>query len=411
MKKINRNNYEEFALDYLENKLNAQTKLEFENFLDANPDIKTELEDILEFSVSEIDVVFDKKNEIKKSEIDDINFYEYLCISDIENVITAAQKNELEKIFNENPDLLNEYRLFSETKLPNPNDIFFNNKYELKKSGIEDIDYLEYLMIAYSEGLLNNIQLIELQKITNNNKHLKNELELYKKTKLSPTNIKLPFDKNELKVKPKIANFQKNRHIIYYIALPIAALLVLFLGINLFFNKNVISTKAYETNFVIAPRIYKEMNIEPKNEFIVTSAKKQTQFVADEQPSENIIPNKDLPTELNEPENDQIIIAFEDDLQQKNLNYQVSNFSEQDVLKELPTITHNNLYNKELEKKRIIVNNTQKVLNFVVKQYNTMTENEVSVNLDLDSEKNCYVVDISEKKYQICLDKFKWLIE
>ncbi len=62
---INRINYEQFALDYLEGSLPADLLVEMESFLDEHPDIRKELEEMEMFYLEpETDVVFDDKDSL-----------------------------------------------------------------------------------------------------------------------------------------------------------------------------------------------------------------------------------------------------------------------------------------------------------------------------------------------------------
>ncbi len=416
MGKINKNNYEKFALDYLENSLDATTKREFELFVELNPEIKAELEGILDFSVLPTDCVFDLKDELKKSEIEGLNLYEFLCISDIENTITASQKDVLSKIFKENPNLLSEYSCFAKTKLKADDNVVIDDKCELKQSGINDISYVDYLLISYVEGRLSELEQVDFEKIIKKDDRLASDLELYKKTKLLPENVSLPFGKNELKASYFTAHYaeaseKRNRKKILFFAYPLAAMLVLFLGVKLFFNQKEFITGAYEYNFVVEPRLYVEQQpvIVPETKIETETETEVRYYVSDNQSNkvDEVVANDfDILTEET-LEKEQVVIAYNDDLRQKNIEYKLSNFEPENVDIELFDVRYNDLIDSGLEDRRIAVKNTQKVLNFVVKQFNKMTENELSVKLDVNENKNCYVVGISDKNYTICLDNFK----
>jgi hypothetical protein len=69
MKTINRENYEEYCLDYLEGNLSEDLKSEFDEFINENPDLENEVQDVELFYLTEPEnIVFsDKKSLMKKT--------------------------------------------------------------------------------------------------------------------------------------------------------------------------------------------------------------------------------------------------------------------------------------------------------------------------------------------------------
>ncbi len=64
---INKINYEQFAMDYLEGNLNGQQLRDMEQFLERHPDIKKELEEMeLFYLEADEDIVFDQKESLIK---------------------------------------------------------------------------------------------------------------------------------------------------------------------------------------------------------------------------------------------------------------------------------------------------------------------------------------------------------
>ena len=66
MSNINIKNYEEFALDYLENNLSEDMRKSFEQFLSSHPEIAEELTDLLDYHVDRVEMVYDEKDKLKK---------------------------------------------------------------------------------------------------------------------------------------------------------------------------------------------------------------------------------------------------------------------------------------------------------------------------------------------------------
>ena len=99
--KITRDNYEEYFLDYSEGKLNSALEEEFEQFLEANPDLKKELEEFENLSFADDSKIkFNKKSSLKRNfipvgEINENN-YENFLIGEIENDLNEMGKRNLE---------------------------------------------------------------------------------------------------------------------------------------------------------------------------------------------------------------------------------------------------------------------------------------------------------------------------
>ncbi len=135
MPNININNYELYAIDYIENNLDTKKRKEFELFLEKNPKIKNEIKNLAKVYLPEEKIHLDSKFELKKSPVEGLNYFEYLAISDIEKTINTNEKKELIKILSSNEEKLSEYQSFKKTIL-NKDEIIYPFKKELKKSKI-----------------------------------------------------------------------------------------------------------------------------------------------------------------------------------------------------------------------------------------------------------------------------------
>ena len=141
MEKITRHNYEAFYLDYLEGNLSEQDQAMLFDFLDANLDLKSELEDdVLDYTLLSDSASLNKfeKEDLKhfdchKGEIC-LNNVDSFIISDLENDISLEKKNELNSFITEHK-LEKDKAYFFSTKLnPNFSEIY-NDKAGLKKKG------------------------------------------------------------------------------------------------------------------------------------------------------------------------------------------------------------------------------------------------------------------------------------
>jgi hypothetical protein len=116
---INRHNYEEFFLLYVDNELDAAQRLEVENFAQQNPDLAQELEMLKQSTlIADDDFKFDGKELLFKKEagINAANYEEYFLLS-IDNELTKQEQSEVEKFVLKHPELQDEFTVLKQTKL------------------------------------------------------------------------------------------------------------------------------------------------------------------------------------------------------------------------------------------------------------------------------------------------------
>jgi hypothetical protein len=133
--KFTRENFELFVIDYLEGKLTDHENKLFIQFLDENPDIKYEIEEIRKIQLEPVNIKFNNKNNLKKntgsSKFD--NEFEDLCIALLEGDLESDDKLKFESWLSENPDKLIEFELFRKSRLRPDINIIFNPKSKLKR--------------------------------------------------------------------------------------------------------------------------------------------------------------------------------------------------------------------------------------------------------------------------------------
>lgn len=130
--KLDRNNYEEFFLLYVDNELTAEQRKSVEQFVQENPDLAMEL-DILQQTVLPADnsVVFAGKDLLLKNEsgsLINISNYEEYLISYIDGELNAAERKEFEKFTAEHPLVKEELSIYLQTKSEPEEEIVFANK-------------------------------------------------------------------------------------------------------------------------------------------------------------------------------------------------------------------------------------------------------------------------------------------
>lgn len=117
---INRNNYEEFFLLYIDGELSAQQQTAVEEFVAANPDLAAELEQLKKIILDpEENIFFKDKNSLYRTDsnsINEINCIEFF-LQYADNELSSEQRLEAEKFVEANPQFSNEFNLIQHTVL------------------------------------------------------------------------------------------------------------------------------------------------------------------------------------------------------------------------------------------------------------------------------------------------------
>ena len=129
---INKNNYEEYFIDYYDGNLSAEKVAELFLFLESNSDLKDEFESFSNISLESTKLEFPFKDKLKKDEVNEINFSQYM-IGAMEGDLNASEIRMLDEYLKANPSHEKEYRLFRATKLI-PSVEVYPDKRELKKT-------------------------------------------------------------------------------------------------------------------------------------------------------------------------------------------------------------------------------------------------------------------------------------
>jgi hypothetical protein len=130
---LDRHNYEEYFILYLDNELDSESRREVENFAHANPDLKAELDMLIQSKLSpDIDIVFNNKESllIRNSSMISLANYEEWLISYVDNELTREERKDVESFAAAHPAVQKELDLFQKTKLQ-PEAIIFPYKESL----------------------------------------------------------------------------------------------------------------------------------------------------------------------------------------------------------------------------------------------------------------------------------------
>ena len=128
---INRHNYEEYFILYMDSELGSDERRQVEDFIQKHPDLKEELDVLLQYKmVPDTSIIFDGKEELMihngYSPISMANYEEWLTMY-VDNELTFKQKNEVEQFVAANSQVKKELEILQQTKLQ-PEEIIFTNK-------------------------------------------------------------------------------------------------------------------------------------------------------------------------------------------------------------------------------------------------------------------------------------------
>ena len=147
---INRNNYEEFLLLYIDGELSADVEKEVDAFLESNADVKQEFDDLLNTKLQMEDVSFGDVSCLLKSEEKSIglNNYEDKFLLYVDNELSDQEKKAVETFVLQHPTLQSTFTTLKNTILPLES-IKHPNKEELyKKERKPIVFYLQRLAVA-----------------------------------------------------------------------------------------------------------------------------------------------------------------------------------------------------------------------------------------------------------------------
>lgn len=134
---INRHNYEEFFILYMDNELGSEDRRMVETFLQQHPDLKEELDILLQYKLTpDSSVVFPDKEELMKVNGDTpltLSNYEEWLVLYTDNELTPAQKESVEQFIEANPAVKEELALLMKAKLE-PEEIVFTYKDSLYRT-------------------------------------------------------------------------------------------------------------------------------------------------------------------------------------------------------------------------------------------------------------------------------------
>lgn len=152
---IDRYNYEEFFLLYVDGELSQADRNAVDDFVQQNPDLATELE-MLKHSVLPVDnmVFLDKASLLKKEAAINSSNYETFLLLSVDDELNAQQRQELETYILQNPAVQEAYSVLLQTRL-SPEVIAHPNKKELYRyEKVKQIELGGWMRISAAAALL-----------------------------------------------------------------------------------------------------------------------------------------------------------------------------------------------------------------------------------------------------------------
>jgi len=140
--KINRHNYEEYLLDFIEGNLTEEEAIAVNSFLDKNPDIKAEAEQLLDCNLNQEHYHFKNKALLKKDlsiDIEGITKFEQLSIAFLENDITSEEQLQLDEMLKKSEAKQYEHQVLQNTRLNADLAVIFPYKSRLKQYQLNNV--------------------------------------------------------------------------------------------------------------------------------------------------------------------------------------------------------------------------------------------------------------------------------
>lgn len=158
--KIDRSNYEEFVISYLDGTLNTIDTAELLIFLEQNPDLKEEAADLANYSLkSDEQAIFNfKETLIQPADKDavylNLKNYDHYFIAAIENDLSPTGLKAVDAFLKKNPGLKKEYDLYALVKLNADKRIAFPDQQSLRKPVVPIYRRMLYIAAAAASILI-----------------------------------------------------------------------------------------------------------------------------------------------------------------------------------------------------------------------------------------------------------------
>lgn len=171
---INRHNYEQYFLLWVDGELSPEEMEAVERFVEANPDLAEELAILQDTKLMpDHNIVFENKAALLKLDTNAINLnnYETWFLLYIDQELTVADQQKVELFVLQHPSLQTEFELFKQTKLVNETWVFEHKdslyKSEKTKRPVVYMRWMRYAVAAVFIGIVATVWMIAPEKTIN----------------------------------------------------------------------------------------------------------------------------------------------------------------------------------------------------------------------------------------------------
>ena len=150
---INRHNYEEFFLLYVDNELSESDRAAVEQFVRQNPDLAEEMEMLKQSVLPGENLLFEQKEILynKENGIGLNNYEEYFLLA-VDNELTKKESDQVEKFVLKHPELQQQYTILEQTRLQ-PEEIAFAGKDKLYRKE-RPVVFLTWMRVSVAAAVI-----------------------------------------------------------------------------------------------------------------------------------------------------------------------------------------------------------------------------------------------------------------
>lgn len=146
---IDRSNYEIWFIDWLDGNLDSHQVEQLNLFLNENPDLKREFNELTPVIIKYSDSHFKNKEALMKSQSDlSDSQFDYLSVAFLENDLAAEQKKELLEIAEQNTDRKRSFYLIQKTRIAPVSSIYKHKSQLLRRTPMQKVIRLSVIGLS-----------------------------------------------------------------------------------------------------------------------------------------------------------------------------------------------------------------------------------------------------------------------
>lgn len=318
---INRNNYEEFFLLYIDNELPIGEKNIVDTFVADNPDLAEELLMLQQSIIKPDAIIYPEKESLAKPFIPATDIEEKLLLL-LDDELPVTDKQEMLRLIESNPSVQQAWEVIQLTKLPTKDSYVFDDKKLLYRQEASRVPIAWWRMAAAASilglGIWGTVSYINRNEVKDfNNTNMASTTTISKELTGTNTPIdSMPANPNtNSTLTTKIGDKQKNTVATYSVKQTTKKTTQPWAAANQS-NKPIIATAPINTNDnSIAPENLNIINNPGSNEKLIVNVSPQTNIQKPENPIEINLPpqNKYASTAALNTTNGQEYASFEEE--------------------------------------------------------------------------------------------------